>query len=175
MVIAVGILAFDQFYYMPQKRRMKMWKEDIRVADLKMKESSILTKGVETIEAEVSRMEYRLRAQGHRTVKGGELKAFLKHLAGESERLHMKVISIAPQDAGKALPAEKRETTPLPYERVPVVLVLQSGFYSAGDYLKGLEDLPFHVEVSRLRVERVEETFPSLKVTIGLNIYVHST
>jgi Tfp pilus assembly protein PilO len=175
MVIAVGILAFDQFYYMPQKRKLKMWKEEIRAADLKLKESSVLMKGVETIEADLSQMEKRLGAQGGRTVKGGELKAFLKHLAGESARLHMKVISIAPQDAGKAPPAVKKEAPPVPYERVPVVLILQSGFYSVGDYLKGLEDLPFHVDVSRLRVEREEETFPSLKVTITLNIYVRPT
>ena len=63
MVIAVGILAFDQFYYMPHKKKVTLWKEEIRAADLKLKESSILMKGAETIEAEVSRMEKRLGAR----------------------------------------------------------------------------------------------------------------
>jgi hypothetical protein len=170
MVIAIAIWAFDRFYYMSRKKQLATWKEEIQAADVRLKESSILMKSIEKIEGEVSRMEERIETRGQKVIKGGEVKAFLKHLAKESGRLHMKVLSIAPMEAAKA-PSGKGETPSMPYEKVPVVLVLQSEFYPLEDYLKGLEELPFQMDVSRIEVERVDENFPSLKVTIGVNIY----
>ena len=174
MVIAIGIWAFDRFYYMPGKKQLSRWKEETKAADLRLKESAILAKGVERTEDAVSQMEKRLEARNQKTLKGDEVKAFLKHLAKESGRLHMKVLSIARSGAENSN-SGKGQTPSVPYQKVPVVLVLQSEFYPLEDYLKGLEDLPFLVNVGRIQIERVEEIFPSLKVTIGVDIYTRPT
>ena len=174
MVIAIGIWAFDQFYYSPQKRKMVRLREEIQSADLKLQESLILTKGLETTEAEVSQLEKRLEAFVPKTVKGGEFEAFLNHLARESQRLHMKIVSIAPQKEAGISPKEHGENSLPPYEKVPVSLVLHSGFYSIGDYLKSIEELPLLLDITRVRIEKEEEIFPLLKATITLTLYVHS-
>ena len=174
MAIAISIWAYDQLYYSPRKREITRWKEEIKTADTKLNESLILTKGLEITETEVSRMEKRLEALGPKTPKGGEFESFLKHLAKESERLHLRVISISPQDEDRITPKEKGETPPSLYEKVPVLLVLHSGFYSLGDFLKGIEELPLPVYISGIQVEKVEEIFPLLKATIGLTIFTHS-
>ncbi len=175
MVIAMGIWAFDSFYYTPQKKKLTRWKEEIQIADIQLKESLILAKGLEVSEAEVSQMEKRLEALGPSTSKGGEFKAFLKHLAKESERLHLKIISIAPQVENRTSPKEKGESPAPPYAKVPVLLVLHSDFYSLGDFLKSIEDLPLPLDVKGLQVEKAEEIIPLLKATIGLTLYIHST
>ena len=175
MAIAIGIWAFDTFYYTPQTKTIARWKEDIKSADLKLKESQALDKGLEAGEVEVSQMEKRLEALGPGAEKGGEFKSFLKHLAQESERLHMKIISIAPREGGRISPKETGKPPPSSYVKVPILLVLHSEFYSLGAFLKGVEDLPLLVDVSGLQIERVEETFPLLKATIGLTLNTHST
>jgi len=174
MVVAIGIWAFDQFYYTPQKRKIKILKEEIQNSDLKLKESLVLAKGLEITQTEVSQMEKKLDLLGRKPMKGGEFKAFLRHLAKESERLHMKTISIAPQEEGRNSSKENEENPPSPFEKVPVQLVLHSDFYSLGDYLKGIEGLFLPVYISGIQIEKVEEIFPLLKATIGLTIYVHS-
>jgi Tfp pilus assembly protein PilO len=175
MVIAIGIWAFDTFYYTPQKKTMTRWKEDIKSADLKLKESQTLDKGLEASEVEVSQMEKKLEALGPRGSKDGEFEALLKHLAKESERLHLKIVSIAPQVENRISPKEKGESPPSPYGKVPILLVLHSDFYSLGDFLKGIEDLPLPLGISGLQIEKVEEINPVLKATIGLTLYTYST
>ena len=175
MAIAIGIWAFDTFYYTPQTKTIARWKEDIKSADLKLKESQILDKGLEAGEVEVSQMEKRLEALGPRASKGGEFEALLKHLAKESERLHLKIVSIAPQGENRISPKEKGESPPSPYAKVPILLVLHSDFYSLGDFLKGIEDLPLPLGISGLQVEKVAEIDPLLKATIGLTLYTYST
>ena len=174
MVIAIGVWAFDQFYYTPRSRKIVRLKEEIQSADLKLKESLILTKGLETTEAEVSQLEKKLKAFVPKTEKGGEFKTFLNHLAGESQRLHMKIVSIAPQKEAGISPKEHGENPLPPYEKVPVSVVLHSGFNSIGDYLKSIEELPLLLDISGVRIEKEEGLFPLLKATITLTLYTHS-
>jgi Tfp pilus assembly protein PilO len=174
MVIAIGVWAFDQFYYTPRSRKIVRLKEEIQSADLKLKESLILTKGLETTEAEVSQLEKKLEAFVPKTEKGGEFKTFLNHLAGESQRLHMKIVSIAPQKEAGISPKEHGENPLPPYEKVPVSVVLHSGFNSIGDYLKSIEELPLLLDISGVRIEKEEGLFPLLKATITLTLYTHS-
>ena len=58
-VIAIAIWAFDRFYYTPQIHKMKRLKAEVKAADLKLNESLMVGKGVETLEAEVLRQERR--------------------------------------------------------------------------------------------------------------------
>jgi len=171
-VIVIGILAFDRFYYTPQSRKIQRLKAEVRAADLKLNESLLVAKGVETLETEVLRQEGELKRLSERTLRGQEFRTFLKHLAKESDSLQMKVISLAPHEEKLPSPEGKKEFSASQYRRVIVQMVVHSTYNKLGTYLKGIEELPFLINVDNLQVEKNEEVQPLLKVTMGLSMYI---
>jgi hypothetical protein len=179
--IAVAIWAFDQFYYTPQTRKILVFKEEIKAADLKMDQFLILKKGVETVEAEVTRLEKEEERLSERVLKGEEFRAFLRHLAKESDSKQMKIISLTPQEE-KPLPPVgvdsyregNKESTAFRHRKVTIQMVLQSTFPKLRSYLKEIEKLPFLINVDSLQIERNEEILPFLKVTMELSMHITS-
>ena len=174
VVIAMAIWAFDRFYYTPQIHKMKLLEAEVKAADLKLKESLLVTEGMETLEAEVLRQEGELKRLSERTLKGEEFRTFLKHLARESDPLQMKVISLTPQEEKLPPPEKKKESPASQYRRVSVQMVLYSTYAKLGTYLKGIDELSFLINVDNLQVEKNEEVHPLLKVTMGLSMYITS-
>jgi hypothetical protein len=172
VVLAVFIWGFDRFYYTPQSRRLTTLKEEVKAADLKIKETILFTQGVETAEGEVSRLEEELKRLNERILRGEEFRAFLKHLGKESDRLQMKMISLTSQEEQVSLPEGKKAPSPFPYKKVTIHMVLHSRFGALRTYLKGIEELPFLVAVDQIQVERIGEKTAFLKVSIGLSVYV---
>jgi Tfp pilus assembly protein PilO len=171
-IIAIAIWAFDHFYYTPQTHKISRLKADINAADLKLNESLLVAKGMETLEAEVLRQEGELKRLSERTLKGEEFRTFLKHLARESDPLQMKVISLNPQEEKLPPPEGKKEASASQYRRVSVQMVLHSTYAKLGTYLKGIEELPFLINVDNLQVEKEEGVQPFLKVTMGLSMHI---
>jgi Tfp pilus assembly protein PilO len=172
-IIAGAVWVFDRFYYTPQIHKMKILKAEVKAADLKLNESLMVGKGVETLEAEVLRQEEELKRLSERTLRGEEFRTFLKHLARASDSLQMKVISLTPQEE-KLPPEGKKETPASKYRRVSVQMVLHSTYTKLGTYLKGIEELPFLIHVDSIQIEKNEEVQPLLKVTMGLSMYIIS-
>ena len=172
--IAIAIWAFDKFYYSPQSRKILVFKEEIKGADQKMNQFLLLTKGVETAEAEVTHLERELKGLSDRTLKGEEFRAFLRHLARESDPAQMRVISLTPQEEKLSLPEGSKESTDFQYRKVTVQIVLHSNFAKLGTYVKEIEKLPFLVNVDSLQIERNEEILPLLKITMGLSMHIIS-
>jgi Tfp pilus assembly protein PilO len=172
VVIAIAIWAFDHFYYTPQERKIQKLKAEAKAADLKLKESLLVTEGVESLEVEILRLEGELKRLNERTLKGEEFRTFLRHLARESDSPQMKVISLNPQEEKLPLPEGKKEVSASQYRRINIQMVLHSTYTKLGTYLKGIEELPFLISVDSLHVEKNEEVQPLLKVTMGLSMYV---
>jgi len=170
-IIAVAVWAFDSFYYAPQSRKIKKLKAEVKAADQKLNESLILVQGVEALEAEVLQQEEELKRLNERTLRGEEFRTFLKHLAKESDSLQMKVISLIPQEDTLSLPEGKKESTSK-YRKVFVQMILHSTYPKLGTYLKGIEELPFLINIDNLQIEKIEEVQPLLKVTMGLSMYI---
>jgi Tfp pilus assembly protein PilN len=174
VLIAVAIWAFDHFYYSPQKKKISQLKEEINSADLRLKESPLFIQGVENMESEVSRLEKELQGLIERMLKGEESRALLKHLARDSDRLQMKLISLDLREESISPPEEEKATSLFQYRKVTALMVLNSTYSALEAYLKSIEELPFLVTVDHLQVERNNGTFPLLKVTMGLNVLVMS-
>ena len=174
LAIAIAIWAFDRFYYTPQKANISRLRAQVQMADRKLRESVIFATSVERLEAEVSRLEGEFQGLRERTLEGEEFRTFLKHLARQSDRLQMKIVSLVPQEAKIAASKEKREAATFHYKKVSVHMVLHSTYGGLGTYLKRVEELPFLITVDRLQIEREEEIFPLLKATVGLGIYIIS-
>jgi Tfp pilus assembly protein PilO len=174
VLIAIAIWTFDQFYYAPQSRKISMLRDEVKAADLKLREFLVLTEGVKTAEAEVARMEQELKRLSERTLKGEEFRAFLKHLARESDPLQMKIISLTPHEENPALSEGMKGAASFPYRKVTVHMVLHSTYAKLGTYLKEIQELPFLVNVENLQIEKNEEINPFLKVTMELSIYIIS-
>jgi Tfp pilus assembly protein PilO len=173
-IIAGAVWVFDRFYYTPQIHKMKILKAEVMAADLRLNESLLVGKGVETLEAEVLRQEEELKRLSERTLRGEEFRTFLKHLARESDSLQMKVISLTPQEEKLPPPEGKKETPASKYRRISVQMVLHSTYTKLGTYLNGIEELPFLIHVDSIQIEKNEEVQPLLKVTMGLSMYIMS-
>ena len=173
-VIAGAVWVFDHFYLAPQSRKIKALKAEFKAADLKLDESLLMTKGVETLEAEVLHQEEALRKLSERTLRGEEFRTFLRHLASESDSPQMKVVSLNPQEEDLPPPEGKEGGFTSQYRRVAVQMVLHSTYTKLGTYLKGIEELPFLINVDNIQIEKNEEAQPFLKVSLGLSMYIAS-
>lgn len=174
VVIAIAFFAFDLTYCTPQSRKISELKAEVKTTDLKLTELSLLTKGTETVEAEVTRLEKEFDRLSKKTLKGEEFRAFLRHLARESDPRRMKIVSLIPKEEKVSLPEEKKGTSAFRYRRVTVHMVLHSTYTKLGAYLKEIEELPFLVSVDSLQIEKNEEILPFLKVTMGLSMHIIS-
>ena len=172
VLIAIAIWTFDRFYYVPQGSKISLLKDETKAADLKLMEYLQYAKGVETVEAEIARLEGDLKKLNERTLKGEEFRTFLRHLARESDPLQMKFISLIPQEEKIPLPEGKKGTSASQYKRVSIQMVLHSTYIKLGAYLKGIEELPFFVNVDGLQIQKNEEIQPLLKVTMGLCMFI---
>ncbi len=186
--IAIAIWGFDRFYYGPQSRELLRFKGEMKAADRKMEQFLLLTKGVETVEVEVARLENELKGLSDRTLKGEEFRAFLRHLARESNALPMKIISLTPVEEKLSIPVgiESGSTRPsrtdsqregdqesaLQYRKIIIQMVLHSNYTNLGAYLKDIGKLPFLVNIDNLQIERNEDILPLLKVTMGLSMHI---
>jgi len=132
----------------------------------------MFTQGVETVEAEVARLEKELQKLSDKMLRGEEFRAFLKHLGSESDRLQMKMISMTTQEEKPSQPEGKKGPSAFQYRRVAIQMVLHSRFNGLRTYLKGIEELPFLVAVDHLQVERIGDGTSFLKVTMGLSVFV---
>jgi Tfp pilus assembly protein PilO len=170
--IVIAAVAFLEFYYDPQKRKISALEAEVKATDLKLAESLLLTQGAETVESEVTRLEQELDRLRKKTLKGEEFRAFLRHLAKESDPLQMKIVSLVPQEEKQALSEGQKEAPAFQYRKVGVQMVLRSTYNKLGSYLKEIGDLPFLINVDSLQIERSEETQPFLRVTMGLSMYI---
>ena len=172
--LAVAFWGFDYLYYSPQKKKIMNLKAEIQTADYKLKESAVFRQGVESLEQGVSRLEQQLQGHHQQVLRGEEFRTFLKQLARDSARLQMKMISLSPQEEKISPAPEKKASPPLPYRRVAVHLVLHATYNALGNYLAGIQQLPFLVTLDHLQVERKEELLPFLVVTLELGVRVFS-
>jgi len=172
--IATAVWIFDHFYFTPQSRKIRALKVELKAADLKLDESLLMTKGVEALEAEVSRQEEALKRLSERTLRGEEFRTFLRHLARESDSPQIKVVSLTPQEENLPSPERKKGGSTPQYRKVAVQLVLHSTYAKLRTYLKGIEELPFLINVDNIQIEKNAEAQPLLKVSIGLSMYIAS-
>lgn len=170
--IAIAVWVFDILYYTPQSREMERLRAEIKAADMKLNESLVLAKSVETLEGDILRGEGELTRLSERTLKGNEFRTFLKHLGKESDPLQMKVISLTREEDKLPSTEGKRAISPTQYRKVSIQIVLHSTYAKVQSYLKGIEELPFLIHVESIQIERNEEVQPLLKMTIGLSMYV---
>ena len=85
-VVAIAFWVFATFYYTPQNRKIKALKVELKAADLRLDESLLMTKGVETLEAEVLRQEEALKRLSERTLRGRRIQNVFEALS-QRERL----------------------------------------------------------------------------------------
>lgn len=170
--IALMIFLFDRLFDTPMNRKISRLRGEVKAAETKLKELDLLVKGLQAAEEETLRLEKELKTLSNQTLQGEEFRVFLRHLARSSDPLQMKVISMVPTEE-KIIPSGQKKGNSLQESRkVMVQLVLHSTFAKIESYLKGIEELPFLVQIEGLQIERSEEAHPLLKVTLNLMMYM---
>ena len=168
--VAIALLAFDRFYYTPQNRKISKLKEEVKGAEQKLNESLPIAKGIESLEAQVTRLEQVLEISKSRMPGGEGLKAFLSHMARETNRLQMKVISLIPQEE-KGVLLEEKKIPLIPYEKTHIQMVAHSSFSSLESYLRAISELPSPITITSLQVEKDDKIDPLLKATLQVTVY----
>ncbi|MGB9715562.1 MAG: hypothetical protein ACPL1G_04050 [Thermodesulfovibrionales bacterium] len=171
-LVALAIWSFDHFYYTPQKKKIKLLKEEIRNADIRLQESPFFAQSVKDIETEVASLDDKLNVIIDRTLKDKESRAFLKYLAKDSSRLQMKLISLDIQEEKLTSHAEEKSTSQSPYKKITTLVVLNTTYSALKTYLKDIEELPFLVTINHIRIEKNNDLPLPLKATMGLDILV---
>jgi Tfp pilus assembly protein PilO len=173
--IAIAIWAFDHFYYTPQKRKIQQLKEEIKSADLRLRESPFFAQNVNGVESEVASLEEKIKIIIDKTLKDRESRAFLRYLARDSSRLQMKLISLDIKEEELLPPAEEKNTSILDYKRVSALMVFNTTYSALKTYLKDIEELPFLLSVDHIQIEKNNEVPLPLKATIGLDMLIMSS
>ncbi len=167
-LIAVSFYFFDLFYYKQRGKRIKTMEGEIKAIDNKLQELTLLTKGIETISSRVKELEDKLRGLNEKTLKGEEFKAFLNHLAKESNPRLMRVISLKPVE--EEITTGERIGSKI--KKISISMILYSTFQKLQDYINEIEKLPFLIHIEGLEVERDEQIYPFLKVTLKINLFI---
>jgi len=173
--IAIAIWAFDHFYYTPQKRKIQQLKEEIKSADLRLRESPFFAQNVNGVESEVASLEEKIKIIIEKTLKDRESRAFLRYLARDSSRLQMKLISLDIKEEELSPPAVEKNTSILDYKRVSALMVFNTTYSALKTYLKDIEELPFLLSVDHIQIEKNNEVPLPLKATIGLDMLIMSS
>lgn len=170
-ILSVAIWGFDRFYYVPQKKKIMELKAEIAAVDSRLAQGLALRQGIATVEKEIARLEKELQSYQERLPRGEEIRAFLKQLAKDSDQLPMKIISLAPHEEGPSPESEKKEK-PAQYKRVTVRMTLQTTYSALEKFLRNVEHLPFLISVDHLKIERKEEIYPYLQITLEMKVQV---
>lgn len=171
-VLAVAVWAFDHFYYMPHKKKIAELKAEIAAVDSKLTQARAFRQGVEATEREITRLEKEMQVYRERLLRGEELRTFLKQLAKDSERLAIKIISLSPQEAKSPEEIEHKEQN-AEYKKVAVQMAMWATYRSLESFISNLERLPFLISLDYLKVERQEDKYPYLFVTLEIGVQIY--
>lgn len=171
-MLAVAVWAFDHFYYMPQKKKIMELKAEITAMESKLAQAMAFRQGVEATEKEIARLEKEMQVYRERLLRGEELRAFLKQLAKDSEQLEIKIISLSPQEAKLPEEIEQKEKAP-EYKKVNVPMVMWATYRSLESFISNLERLPFLISLDHLKIERQEDKYPYLLVTLEIGVQIY--
>lgn len=175
VLIALAIWTFDHFYYTPQKKKMKVLKEEIRNADIRLQESPFFAQSVNTVESEVASLDKKLKVIIEKTLRDEESRAFLRYLARDSSRLQMKLISLDIQEEKLTHPAEEKSISPFHYKKITTLMIFNTTYSALKAYLKDIEKLPFFITVDHIQIEKNEGMSLPLKATLRLDIIIKSS
>lgn len=170
--IAISFLVLDRLYYFQRSRKILALREEVKSAEAQIKELNLYSQGLEEAQREIERLERELKTMSGKVLRGEEFKVFLKHLARESDSPQMKMISITPFEEKSQSPDEKKEKASPSYRTINVEIIFQSTFAKLVSYLKGIEEIPFLIQLQNLQIERQENAHPLLKVKMTLKIPV---
>ncbi len=171
-ILAAAIWAFDHFYYMPQKKKILELKAELAAVDSKLTQAMAFRQGVETTEREIGRLEKEMQVYRARLLRGEELRTFLKQLAKDSEQLRIKIISLSPQEAKLPEEVEPKGKTG-EYKKVIVRMIMWATYPSLERFIGNIELLPFLISVDQLKIERKEEKYPNLLVTLEMGVQIY--
>lgn len=171
-ILAVAVWVFDHFYYMPQKKKILELKAEIASIDSKITQAMAFRQGVETTEREIVRLEKEIQVYRERLLRGEELRTFLKQLAKDSEQLKIKIISLSPQEAKLSEEIEQKEKT-TEYKKVAVQMSMWATYRSLESFISNLERLPFLISLDHLKIERQEDKYPYLLVTLEIGVQIY--
>lgn len=170
--IAISFLVFDRLYYFQRSRKILALREEVKSAEAQIKELNLYSRGLEEIQQEIERLEMELKGLRRKVLRGEEFKAFLRHLARESDSSQMKMISLTPFEEKPRSSDEKKEKTSPSYRMINVEIIFQSTFVKLISYLQSIKELPLLVQLHGLQIERQENPHSLLKVKMILKIPV---
>lgn len=171
-VLAVVFWGYDRFYYMPQKKKFMEYKAEMAATDSKIEQAMALRQGVETIEKEISHLEKELQVYHKRLIQGEEIRAFLNQLAKDCARLKIKVVSLSPQEEKESEGKEQKEKA-AKYKKVMVRMAMYATYKSLENFINNIEHLPFLISLEQVKIERKEEKFPYLLISLEMGVRVY--
>jgi Tfp pilus assembly protein PilO len=163
--------AFFTFVYTTKKGKIDALKVEIEMDRQSWKTMEAAAADLEGLEAEILKERERLALMKSKLSSERRVVQILRQLSEETRRLDITLLSLS--SVRKQQESEgRREGVASRYGKQVIAVTMRCPYGVLSSYLKRLGGLPFYVEIEDVTIERLEEYYPNLLVSLALSTYV---
>jgi type IV pilus assembly protein PilO len=165
-VFAVVLMCFYVFVYQPTKKEALRLQEQIKTVDREIERIARAIPGLKKLEEEVALEQKWVSSVKKTTSDLQPMEQLLQHLARDTRRLDIDVISM--ELGEKSDPSHEKSR----YKRMTMVINIRCPYRHLASYLKSLGELPGLFILEKLEVARDNQIFPKLRINLALSTFV---
>lgn len=175
-ILAGVVMAFDTFFVRPKNKELAALRTQVLEANEKLTEITTSMAGLQAVKKRVEEKRKEKEFVSGRISDARQLSLLLDQMGKESQRKQIDLMQLSINYAPSGGPAEERGK-PLsgPFKKVALDVGLRAGYGAIGPYLDSIQSLPIFMEVEKVDINRKEEIFPKLEITIQQSLYMSKT
>ena len=174
VAIFVGIvMGFDQFGTQPKKKEVQVLQKEVQEYNEKLASVTLSLTGLNTLKKRVEEKRKQKESLTGRIADARQVTLLLDQMGKESQRNKIDLVQLTinePSPGGQAEEKEKSKSGSI--KKVVLNVGLLGDYGTVGPYLESIQTLPIFMEIERVGIQRKEETFPKLEVTLQQNLFI---
>lgn len=176
-VLAGVVMGFDTFFVRPKNKELAALRTQVLEANEKLTEITTSMAGLQAVKKRVEEKKKEKEFVSGRISDPRQLSLLLDQMGKESQRKQIDLVQLNINYAPTGGPAEAKGKPPLSgsFKKVALDVGLRAGYGAIGPYLDSIQSLPIFMEVEKVDINRKEEIFPKLEITIQQSLYMSKT
>ncbi|MBI5604630.1 MAG: hypothetical protein HY879_14920 [Deltaproteobacteria bacterium] len=172
--VLVGVvMGFDQFVTQPQKKEVKVLREQVQEYNDKLASLSVSLAGFNAIKKRVEDKRKQKELSVGRVSDARQLDLLLDQMGKESQIKKVDLVQLTINDSITGTPAEDKEKSKAgSIKKVVLDVGLLAEYGTIGSYLESLQSLPIFLEIEKVDILRKEESFPKLEITLQQTLFI---
>ncbi|MFH0787769.1 MAG: hypothetical protein V2B13_09160 [Pseudomonadota bacterium] len=175
-ILAGVVMGFDTFFVRPKNKELAALRTEVLEANEKLTEITTSMAGLQAVKKRVEEKRKEKEFVSGRISDARQLSLLLDQMGKESQRKQIDLMQLNINYAPSGGPAEaKGKPQSGPFKKVALDVGLRAGYGAIGPYLDSIQSLPIFMEVETIDINRKEEIFPKLEITIQQSLYMSKT